>query len=290
MNTQTNYEAYQEAKAITKKYGTSYYFATRFFPDEMRYATYALYAFFRLPDEIVDNPAGDKTPAELSQELEEWHEKWRQAYKTEDTDSGILNITAETFKKFDIPYQYSEDFLKAMKQDITKERYQTYQELEDYMYGSAAVVGLMMSHVIGFSDKKALEYAEKLGYAMQLTNFLRDIREDYELRGRIYMPLDEMARYTLGEEDIKNHVVDDRFTPFMKFQVERTRELYTEADKGIKYLNPDGRFAVIMARTLYSAILGKIEEQDYDVYSKRARTSKREKVYLLGKQVLKHRL
>jgi phytoene synthase len=290
MNTHIQQEAYQEAKAITKKYGTSYYFATRFFPENMRYATYALYAFFRLPDEIVDNPAGDKTSEELTQELEDWHEKWRQAYDSQDTDSGILNITAETFKKFEIPYQYSEDFLKAMKQDISKERYQTYQELEEYMYGSAAVVGLMMAYVIGFSDKKALEYAEKLGYAMQLTNFLRDVREDYELRRRIYMPLDEMARYTLREEDIKQHTVDDRFIPFMKFQIERTRKLYEEADKGIKYLNPEGRFAVIMARTLYSAILGKIEEQNYDVYTKRARTAKREKIYLLGKQVLKHRL
>lgn len=250
--------AYQECQRIHAKHGKSYYFATRFFPKDLRLATYALYAFFRLPDEMVDNPSGRDPKGEL----ERFRAEWRSGVSTH----PVLMAARDTFDRYHIPFQYSEVFLDAMIQDTWKTTYATYAELESYMYGSAAVVGLMMSHVIGF-ESGALAYAEKLGYAMQLTNFLRDINEDKEKRGRVYMPQDELARFG-----------DDRIA-FMKFQIARADALYDEANQGIPLLHARGRFAVRAASDLYREILRKIEKQNYDVAT-RARTSFWEKIFI----------
>ena len=261
--------AYEICRRIHAKHGKSYYFATRFFPKELRLATYALYAFFRLPDEIVDNP----TTNDARGALERFREEWRSGTSVQ----PVLLAARDTFDRYAIPYEYSEAFLEAMIQDTWKKRYATYEELEQYMYGSAAVVGLMMSHVIGFQDD-ALDYAKKLGYAMQLTNFLRDIREDLEQRDRIYLPKDELERYGITEESLRAHQMTAAMEAFMKFQIARADRLYEEANGGIRLLNRRGRFAVRAASDLYRAILRKIEQQKYNVFLKRASTSTLEKI------------
>lgn len=278
-------ESAEHCRRIQKRFGKSYFFATLFLPKEKRQATQVLYAFFRMPDEIVDNPfCSDIT--EIKKSLLEWKKNWEQAYETGLSQDPVQGPAAKIFKKYSIPYSYSEAFLEAMIADTEKLRYESYEELKKYMYGSAAVVGLMMSHVIGFSDKKALEYAEMLGYAMQLTNFLRDIREDFEQRQRIYLPQDEMHKFGVSEDDIKCRRVSGNFKEFMKFEIKRARDLYGEAQKGLPLLSKDGRFAVKMASTLYSAILDKIEKQDYDIFSGRAHTNIAEKLFLLAKEAL----
>lgn len=274
-------------ESITKQFGTSYYFATRFLPSDLRQATYALYSFFRIPDEIVDNSKQDNSENILL-EMDEWSAMWELAYSGQSTKYPILDLTAKVFKKYNIPYQYSTDFLDAMKQDVYTKRYNTYKDLQGYMYGSASVVGLIMSYVIGFNNIKALDYAPYLGEAMQLTNFIRDVGEDYKERGRIYLPQEDMNRYYVKETDIRDHQVSDNFIELIKFEVRRARTLYKKSDEGIKYLNKRGRFAVIMASRMYEAILDKVEQNQYDVLNKRARTSKREKIYILGKITLEY--
>ncbi len=256
-------------RKIQKKYGKSYYFATLFFPKKQRLATYALYAFFRIPDELVDT--GDLSKAEKN--LKQWIANWQMAYKYKEHDDSVLNAASWVFHEYNIPYEYSEAFLNAMLMDVTKKQYNNYAELEKYMYGSAGVVGLMMSYVIGFSEDKALKYAEQLGYAMQLTNFLRDIKEDLVLRERIYLPLEELGLYKITKEDLSSGVVSDRFVAFMKFQISRARSLYKSSTKGLPYLNKNGRLAVSTAIKLYSGILTGIEKNRYDVFTKRAKTS-----------------
>lgn len=278
-------------RKLHKKHGKSYYFATKFFPRNMRQATYVLYGFFRVPDEMVDNPNLSLREArsnnvaissqEVQQTLQNWQKKWQHAYNTGESDEPVLRATAHVFHKYKIPYEYSESFLSAMIQDTEKSRYATYEELKQYMYGSAAVVGLMMSYVIGFSDKKALTYAEDLGYAMQLTNFLRDIREDYEDRNRIYIPKEDLERFAISEYGIHEHIVSDNFKALMQFEIKRTREIYERSKAGIELLDKRGQFAVKMAAVLYGAILGKIEEVDYDVFSSRVSTSFGEKLKLI---------
>lgn len=277
----------KSVESVTKKFGTSYYFATRFLPSDLRNATYALYSFFRVPDEIVDNSVS-KNNDQILAELEEWEHAWTQAYAGTNSEYPILNLTAEVFKRYNIPYQYSLDFLKAMKQDVSVKRYKTYDDLRGYMYGSAEVVGLIMSYVIGYNNQKALQYAKYLGEAMQLTNFIRDVGEDYVQRGRIYLPQEDLDVYNVDESLIAQNKLDQKFIDLIKFEVKRARDLYRQADDGIKYLNKRGRFAVIMASRMYEAILDKIEQNQYDVLNKRARTSKREKIYILGKAALEY--
>jgi phytoene synthase len=272
---------FEVARRLHQKHGKSYYFATRFFPPDTRLATWALYAFFRVPDEIVDNEPQD-TPediARVKEKLAAWQRDWRTAYETRSSEDPVLRVTSYVFHHYKIPFSYSDDFLRAMTTDLEKATYANYAELEDYMYGSAAVVGLMMSHVIGFRDD-ALQYAEKLGYAMQLTNFLRDIDEDYHERGRVYMPQDELARFGLSDKDIANRNFSDDFRNFVVWQSERAQSLYDEAMKGVPLLEPHGRFSVRCAAALYSAILGKIAQQDHNVFAGRARTSTGEKIKL----------
>ncbi|MBP7005656.1 phytoene/squalene synthase family protein [Patescibacteria group bacterium] len=273
--------AFQVCERIHAKHGKSYYFATRFFPREKRLATFALYAFFRIPDEIVDTDNASKI--EAHQQLIAWKEKWRQAYQQERSDDSVLHAAAWTFHTYKIPFAYSEAFLDAMIMDTEKATYANYQELEKYMYGSAGVVGLMMSYVIGFSDPIALPYAEKLGYAMQLTNFLRDIAEDWDLRERIYMPQDDMRRFQVTSSQIREHRFDENIRELIRFEVARADVLYEEAERGIALLHKDGRFAVRVAGALYREILRKIEVQEYNIFRGRARTSFLEKVRITAR-------
>jgi phytoene synthase len=278
-------ECYAEARRILRHHGKSYYFATRCFPPELQKSTCALYAFVRLPDEIVDNEP-QSTPAELArirEKLETWKCDWQRAYDEGGSNHPILHIAALTFHQHKIPLEYSTAFVDAMIQDTHVARYETFTDLQQYMYGSAACVGLMMSHIIGFSDAVALKHATQLGEAMQLSNFLRDIEEDYFLRNRVYLPQDELREYSLCDDDIANKNFSPNFQRFMRFQIERASTLYDQANAGIAYLKPEGRFAVMAASTLYRAILLKLEKQNCNPFAGRAATNKAEKVLLAFK-------
>jgi phytoene synthase len=266
-------------RQITRHYGTSFYFATQFFPKDVRDGIYAVYAFARIPDEIVDDPTCTNHSAAIER-LHAWREEWRSAMAAGGSEDPVMDAIVHTFRHYKIPAEDGEAFLRSMFMDEEKFEYDNYTELEDYMYGSAGVIGLMVTRIVGFSSEDAFPYAIKLGYAFQLTNFLRDIREDYEGLGRVYMPKDEMARFGLCTEDIGEQVRDERFVEFMKFQIERNRELYREALPGIKLLNWRGRLAVRIAFVLYRAILGEIERANYDVFAGRVRTNRNQKILL----------
>ncbi|PQV64707.1 phytoene synthase [Abditibacterium utsteinense] len=277
--------ALRQARAILRHHGKSYYYSTCLFPRELQDATCAIYAFVRLPDEIVDN-SPQETPEDLqkvNQDLREFGDEWRLAYQSGESKNPILQLTAQTWHKYQIPYSYSEDFLRAMMQDTHQTDYATYQELEKYMYGSAAVIGLMMSHLVGYQGEQTLEHAQKLGYAMQLTNFLRDIDEDCQLRNRVYMPSDELKQFDLSRNDIENRHFSPDFRAFMEFQGARAHQLYEEANLGIPMLHKEGRFAVATASTLYRAILGKLEQEGWNPFPKRVKTSMPEKIVLTGR-------
>lgn len=270
---------YEECRAITKRYGTSFYFSTQFFPKETQYGIYAVYAFARIPDEIVDDPA-NRDRDEAIRKLKSWRSQWLAAMDAGRSDDRVMNAIVHAFRKYEIPVAVGEAFLRSMFMDEEKSEYANYAELEDYMYGSAGAIGLMVTRVVGFESEEAFPYAVKLGYAFQLTNFLRDIREDCDDLGRIYMPQDELAQFGLSGEDICNHVRDSRFLEFMKFQIERNREIYRQALPGIKMLHWRGRLAVRVSYVLYKAILNEIERANYDVYAGRVRTNYQQKVAL----------
>lgn len=305
-NKDTDYIDLEISKNIHKKNGVSYYFATLFFPKEIKEATFSVYAFFRIPDDIVDdiNDNIESKNQKLNYFIDQWNlalnnpEKYKEVIIGEIQDIGkseILNLsretrdkisiynTALTFKKYDIPVEYSITFLEAMKQDLCKEKYLTEEEMNEYMVGSAEAVGLIMTSIIGFWDKSAIYYARLLGNSMQITNFLRDIYEDYVHRNRIYIPIEYFNKFN-ALESFKNKVNDDNFKSLMKFYIDKNRKMYEEANRGIKFLN-NGRLSVLLSSNLYSAILDKIEDNDYDVFNKRARTNLFEKIIITIKTI-----
>lgn len=251
----------------------------------MRDGIYAIYAFARIPDEIVDDPnKGDKQ--QTLEKLDAWRQSWIEAMSAGASDDAVMNAIVDQFIKYGITQDIGEAFLKSMFMDEEKFRYENYSELEEYMYGSAGVIGLMVTRVVGYSSDSAFPHALKLGYAFQLTNFLRDIREDYENLGRIYMPMDELRRFSLDEDDIASFTMDERFVDFMNFQIARNREVYREALPGIPMLNWRGRLAVRISYVLYKAILNEIERVNYNVYRGRVRTNLKQKVWLSAKALV----
>lgn len=258
------------ARALHKHHGKSYYFATRFFPRTLREATHILYAFVRIPDEIVDS-SGTAPASHVEAKLDSFVSGWRQALASGSSGDPVLNASVRLFRAYRIPAEYAEAFLASMKQDVSKARYATYRELEDYMYGSAAAVGLMMCYIIGFKDG-ALPYAKKLGEAMQLTNILRDVGDDYRLRNRIYIPQEDLDRFGVVRE-IEDGRVTEAWKDLMRFEVARARSLYRDAEPGVALLARPGRLPVRLAAVLYESILTRIEERGFDVFSGRASTS-----------------
>jgi phytoene synthase len=172
-----------------------------------------------------------------------------------------------------VPVRYGEQLIDGVARDLTQSRYQTFEELAAYCYAVASTVGLMSMHVIGYAGAHAIPYAIKLGVALQLTNILRDVGEDWQA-GRLYLPHEDLAQFGLQEEDIARGEVTDNWRAFMRYQIARNRLLYAEAAPGIALLDRDGRFAIGAAAGLYQGILQDIEAHDYDVFSRRAFVSK----------------
>ncbi len=265
-------ESYDLCRRVQKAHSRTYYFSTRLFPAEVRPRVHALYAFMRYADEIVDHPHELPLEAQLSV-LEDFEAETLAAVSGERVPNPVLRAYADTVRTCGIDPETITAFMASMKMDTRVFRYQTYSDLEVYTYGSAAVVGLMMCRVVGVPSGKADIHAEALGVAMQLSNFLRDIGEDWR-RGRVYLPLEDLERFGYKERDLASGVVDERFVALMRFEIERARRLYRVADEGMGYIPRGRRFPVVVARELYAAILDRIEAHDYDVFSRRAQVSR----------------
>lgn len=265
--------AYAHCAAITKKHSHTFFIASSLMPRAQRQAIRALYAFCRVSDDLVDRGTADKAG-----KLREWRQ--RSLSDRPQVNDLVTLAWADTRARYHIPRQYAEELLDGVGSDLTQTCYETFDDLAHYCYAVASTVGLMSMHIVGYTGKEAIPYAVKLGVALQLTNILRDVAEDWR-NGRLYLPQDELAAFGLTEADIENGIVDDRWRAFMRFQIGRTRQLYAEALPGVAMLGKNGRFAVGAAAELYRAILDDIEANDYDVFMRRARVSNRKKLSLL---------
>jgi 15-cis-phytoene synthase len=265
---------YVECRRLHRKFGTTYYFATQKFRPEVRDKVHALYGFVRVPDEWVDNPSS----SDPSAQLEDFNQQLIRGYDNICPTEPVLRAFVDVATGCNIPIKEPLCFLEAMKQDLVQSRYNTYTELQYYMRGSAAAVGVMMCHILGVGgNQEAIRGAVALGEAMQLTNFLRDVGEDIQ-RGRIYLPLEDMSAFHVAESDIVAGVISPHFVELMKFQIDRARRLYRVAEESLIHLPTDARKPVRIALKLYERILDRIEERRYDVFGGRARTSKIEKL------------
>ncbi len=268
------------ARLLTRTYSKSFYLATQFMGPAKKRDVYAVYAFCRYTDNIIDAPRTRAT-ALLEREIRGWREELTTAYETGESQHPVLGIFVPVLRKYNIPLQLPLELIDGVEMDLTYHRYERFAQLRHFCYHVASVVGLMMTYVFGYRDSSAFPYAEALGIGMQLTNILRDVEEDWRLRGKIYLPLDELQEYGLTEADIDAGRMSTQMRSFIKAQVERAHSYFAHADNGIPLLERRGQAAVRAASTLYREILREIERADYDIFSARPVVSTGRKLRVL---------
>ena len=264
--------SYAECKRLNALHGKTYYLATLLLPKSKRPYVHALYGFARYADEIVDDLASTLTVEEKAKALSTWGDKILDDLSSGRSDDAVGRALIDTVNRFHIPHAHFEAFLHSMTMDLTVTEYQTYEDLLEYVYGSAAVIGLEMVPVLGVLEEGAYECAKKLGIAFQLANFIRDVGEDLD-RGRIYLPLDELAQCGVSRQMLEARVLTPQIIEALKFQIARVRQLQAEATPGIKMLEAASRPCIEAASTLYCGIVDEVEKIGYDIFNKRAKTS-----------------
>ncbi len=268
--------AYRQAEDATRHHSKSFFLASGLLPKQERRAVRALYGFCRTTDNLVDDP--QDSPGTT---LAAWRAQANRPF-VEQTDNPLLVAWAHTRERYGIPTIYGDELIEGCEMDLTRSRYETFAQLERYCYCVASTVGLMAMHVLGtttgvdYADAKP--YAIKLGVALQLTNILRDVGEDAHKRGRIYLPLEDLARFDVSTDDILLGRLNGHVIRLLQFEIERAHHLYEEAWPGIGFLARKGRFSVAVAADTYRGILGKIIANRYDVYNKRAYLTRSEKL------------
>ena len=264
--------SYAECKRLNALHGKTYYLATLLLPKSKRPYVHALYGFARYADEIVDDLASTLTVDEKAKALSTWGDKILNDLASGRSDDAVGRALIDTVNRFHIPHAHFEAFLHSMTMDLSVTEYQTYEDLLEYVYGSAAVIGLEMVPVLGVLEEGAYECAKKLGIAFQLANFIRDVGEDLD-RGRIYLPIDELAQCGVSRQMLEARVLTPQIIEALKFQIARVRQLQAEATPGIKMLEAASRPCIEAASTLYCGIVDEVEKIGYDIFNKRAKTS-----------------
>ncbi|WP_101294476.1 phytoene/squalene synthase family protein [Halegenticoccus soli] len=273
-------ERVERSKTIQRRTGKTFHLATRLLPKRTRRATYVLYAFFRIADEVVDGGM-PKAPERQRAELERIR---AEALGEREATDPVLAAFAELRERYGIDDEDVNAFVDAMATDIAKRRYASYEELEAYMDGSAAAVGRMMTAVMGPEEpEKALPHATALGEAFQLTNFVRDVREDVEERDRIYLPATTLSDHGVTEGQIRRFEMDDRFAAAVRAELARAEGLYRKGVTGIKYLPRDCQFPVLLAAVMYAEHHRLIRRRNYDVLSETPQLGTLRKLTLLAK-------
>ena len=267
-------------KAIHKETGQTFYYATRLLPARIRTPTYILYGFFRIADEVVDGGQG-LTAAEKRERLEVIREA---ALGNQEAEEPVVNAFAEIREEHDIEDEEVNEFIDAMLSDIDTDRYETYEELEGYMRGSAAAVGHMMCALMNPDDREAASpHAGALGNAFQLTNFIRDVREDIRDLDRVYLPMQTLGDHDVTIQQLREEECTPGFRRAVQAELRRAETLYREGVAGIEYLPQDCQFAVLLAATLYAEHHRLIRRQEFDVLSTRPSLSTPRKMWVVAR-------
>lgn len=267
-------DAYRTCTHIVRENARNFYYAFWLLSKERRRAIHAVYAFCRLCDDAADDPAP----------TEQRHEKL-QAYRAQldgESTAPVFMALADARRRFGIPTQYFEELIDGVSQDLTVTRYPDFASLRRYCYLVASTVGLICIHIFGFDDEAAKERAIDLGLALQLTNILRDLRED-AVRGRIYLPQDELNAHGVPEKSLQTGNVDDAFRSLMAYQIERARAYYRSGGRLMAHLPAHARACPTLLHDVYARILDHIEAADYDVFSRRHGPTRQEKLLMLGR-------
>ncbi len=261
-------------RQITAKHAKTFYLGSLLLPLPKRHAIWAIYAWLRQTDELLDGlETATDQPTVTRESLEQWTHQLETLFSTGQPTAPTDIALADAIQRYDLSFDPFKAMLLGQQMDLDIQRYQTWDDLRLYCYRVAGVVGLMSSEIMGFlPDRDGTEEAVALGIAMQLTNILRDVGEDAR-RGRIYIPLEDLRRFNYAEEDLFNYVVDERWMALMNYEIQRARAYYAQAETGIATLQPDSRWPVWASLMLYRRILNAIERNHYQVFRSRAYVS-----------------
>ncbi|MGC4745163.1 phytoene/squalene synthase family protein [Micromonospora sp. DT201] len=281
--------AYDRCRELHKRHGRTYYLATRLLPAWKRRHVHALYGFTRFADEIVDRTE-DLPAAERAARLDDWASQFMAGLHGASVDDPLLPAVLHTIAVFDLDRDDFASFLKSMAMDLTVTAYPTYDHLLDYMEGSAAVIGTMMLPILGSSDPAAArEPARQLGFAFQLTNFIRDVAEDLG-RGRTYLPDEDLAKFGVTRDELVEARARGRGTSrireLIEYEVTRAQAHYAAAAPGITMLAPASQACMRTAYALYGGILDEVAAKDYDVFVRRAVVPQRRRMAVAARALL----
>lgn len=261
--------SYERCRELNAAHGKTYYLATLLLPPGKRPYVHALYGFARYADEIVDDLSSTLSDREKSDWLGSWGDAFLADVRRGHSEDPVCRAVVDTVCRWEIPHEHFEAFLHSMRMDLTVTEYRTYDDLYEYVYGSAAVIGLQMVPILEPTEPAAYDYAMKLGVSFQLANFVRDVSEDLD-RGRIYLPLDELAHFGVDRATLEARVATPEVKAALRHQIERVKRLEAESRPGIAMLHPSSRDCIDAARVLYCGIADQVVDIDFEVFATRA--------------------
>ena len=273
--------SYERCRELNASHGKTYYLATLLLPPEKRPYVHALYGFARYADEIVDDLASTLSEQEKADWLGRWGDDVLRDVRLGRSSDPVGMALVDTVRRWDIPLEHFEAFLHSMRMDLTVTEYATFDDLYEYVYGSAAVIGLQMVPILEPLDPLAYDRAKDLGVAFQLANFVRDVGEDLE-RGRVYLPLDELAVHGVSRADLERRVVTPGLRKALAEQIARVRALEEASREGIAMLHPTSQPCIEAARVLYCGIVDEVEALDFEVFAHRATVPVRRRLAVAG--------
>jgi len=272
-------DSYRECHRLARASNSNFYYAFHLLPRHKRDGIMALYAFMRLVDDVADQ---GRDLAAKQRSLAQWRAMLDRALTNGAAVEHLaLPALADTVRRFHMPARYLHDLISGAEMDLTERSYPTFERLREYCYRVAGTVGLTCTHIFGFREPRALDLAEKLGLAFQLTNILRDVRDDFRL-GRIYLPAEDLARYGVAPEDLGRGEATLGVRELLRFEAARAWECYEEGAALLSLVDADSRGALWLLVRTYSALLARIEATDFAVFGERLSLPKTEKLYLAG--------
>lgn len=271
-------ESYRFCRDVARRRAKNFYYAFLLLEKPQRDAMCAIYAFMRRCDDLSDDPAADK--AKLPETVALWRMELNRALTGAVDTDPIWPAFYDTVRRYAIPHRFFHEMIDGIASDLEPRRIQTYEELYRYCYQVASVVGLTVIHIFGFESVKALLLAEKCGVAFQLTNILRDVRED-ALLGRIYLPLEDLDRFGVPVAQLESGTESKAFRELMSFEAARARACYRESAALLDLIHAKSRRSLWALRAIYLRLLSRIEKADYAVLSRRINVPARTKITLL---------
>src|SRR5215471_13312429 len=267
-------ESYRYCVRVARSRAKNFYYSFVLLSRQQRKAMCAIYAFMRYCDDLSDEPGASRVA------VQKWRGELEDALEGRFSDHPLWPAFHHTVRRFGIPHEYFRQMIEGIESDLEPRRIETFDELYRYCYHVASVVGLTIIHIFGFDTRSALPLAEKCGVAFQLTNILRDIREDAE-RGRIYIPAEDLRRFGVTEDDLRAGRRDEQFLRLMRFEAARARSYYTESAPLLELIHPRSKSSLLALISIYSRLLERIEGTNYDVFSRRVRLSLFEKSWIV---------